>query len=108
MARPCKHGIDLTNFNCEKCASEYASAFPQDKKPWPAEPTFRVYAGENDWVCELDCYVGHGKTVGRAIDAAITTALGAGRSLSVREWVRSHYYLISAVSTEESEGDDDE
>lgn len=107
MARLCKHNVDLTQFNCEMCAREFASAHPADKKPWPKDPQFRVHHDGEQWVCELDNYTGTGPTIGRAIDAAITIGLGFGRSLSLRRWVRSHYYVISAMSTEveESKGE---
>jgi len=103
VALLCPHKVDLVNFNCEKCAQEHAVAHPQDRKPFPEEPKFRIYRGEDDWVCELDCYTGHGKTIGRAIDAAITIGLGLGRTKSLKEWIDSHYYVISALSAEAPE-----
>ena len=67
MARTCRHGIDLTNFNCEMCASEHAAAHPEDLKPFPEAPTFQVHHDGSEWVCELDNYRGTGKTIGAAL-----------------------------------------
>ena len=100
MARPCKHDIDLTQFNCEMCAREFASAHPEDRKPFPEEPTFRVMHDGEQWLCELENYTGTGKTIGRAIDAAITIGLGFGRSKSLKRWVENHYYSIAAMPIE--------
>lgn len=100
----CPHGIDLTNFNCEQCAREFARAKPQDRGPFPEHPKFIVYHDGLQWVVELDCYRGHGKTIGRAIDAAITIGLGMTRSNSIKKWVQEHRYTINA----EKAVDDDE
>jgi hypothetical protein len=108
VARKCPHGIDLTNFNCETCASEYAAAHPQDKKPFPEAPPFQVYHDGEEWVCELDNYTGRGKTIGRAIDAAVTIGLGFGRSRSLKKWVKDHRYTITAISLEPEEEEDEQ
>lgn len=98
MARLCKHDVDLTQYNCEMCAREFSSAHPEDRKPFPTDPPFRVYHNGNEWQCDLANYTGTGKTIGRAIDAAITTGLGFGRSLSLKRWIQDHHYTIAAIS----------
>ena len=99
----CPHNVDLTQYNCETCAEAHATQQPEEKGPFPANPTFVVYHDGDQWICELDCYRGHGKTVGRSIDTAVTVALGMGRGKSVKAWIDNHRYEITGLELESEE-----
>jgi hypothetical protein len=86
--RLCRHDVDLSNFNCEQCAREYAVHFEQDATPLGDAPPFAVRRDGGGWICELAGCVGQGATIGRAIDAAITVGYGSNRSDAFAHWVR--------------------